>query len=134
MRWGYSSRNNEDRIIRLYFVGSKDLEDFRLSSLLLKLVILAHRNASMKNADRKLPVQEPAAYRISMSVEKRKVCGIEVHKSLLIATMFDREGNSHTKRVSQDIESLLGLREWVLSDSVIHLRSNQPAITGDPCS
>lgn len=52
-----------------------------------------------------------------MSTEKRKVCGIDVHKSFLIATILDREGKSETRRVSQDIESLLGFREWILSES-----------------
>jgi transposase len=62
-------------------------------------------------------VQESAAHRISMSVEKRKVCGIDVHKSFLVDTILDREGNSKTRRVHQDIESLLGLREWILSEN-----------------
>jgi transposase len=52
-----------------------------------------------------------------MSTEKRKVCGIDVHKSFLIATVLDREGKYQTRRVSQDIESLLGFREWILSES-----------------
>lgn len=52
-----------------------------------------------------------------MSTVKRKVCGIDVHKSFLIATVLDREGKSQTRRVSQDIESLLGLREWILSEN-----------------
>jgi hypothetical protein len=49
-----------------------------------------------------------------MSTEKRKVCGIDVHKFFLVVMILDREGNSQTKRVSQDLESLLGLREWIL--------------------
>lgn len=59
-------------------------------------------------------MQESAAHRISMSTEKRKVCGIDVHKFFLVVMILDREGNSQTKRVSQDLESLLGLREWIL--------------------
>jgi transposase len=62
-------------------------------------------------------MQESAAHRISMSTEKRKVCGIDVHKSFLIATILDREGNSQTRRVAQDIESLLEFREWILSEN-----------------
>jgi transposase len=52
-----------------------------------------------------------------MSTMKRKVCGIDVHKSFLMATVLDREGKSQTRRVSQDIESLLGFREWILSEN-----------------
>jgi transposase len=62
-------------------------------------------------------MQESAAHRISMSTEKRKVCGIDVHKSFLIATILDREGNSQTRRVAQDIESLFEFREWILSEN-----------------
>jgi transposase len=62
-------------------------------------------------------MQESAAHRISMSTEKRKVCGIDVHKSFLIATILDREGNSQTRRITQDIESLLEFREWILSEN-----------------
>ena len=52
-----------------------------------------------------------------MSTEKRKVCGIDVHKSFLIATILDRDGNSQTRRVAQDITSLLEFREWILSEN-----------------
>lgn len=51
-----------------------------------------------------------------MSIEKRKVCGIDVHKSFLVATVLDREGTYQTKRISQDIESLLAFREWVITE------------------
>ena len=51
-----------------------------------------------------------------MSIEKRKVCGIDVHKSFLVATILDREGSNQTKQVSQDIESLLAFREWVITE------------------
>ena len=50
-----------------------------------------------------------------MSIERRKVCGIDVHKSFLIVTILDREGNYETKKIHQDLASLLGLREWILS-------------------
>jgi len=52
-----------------------------------------------------------------MSIERRKVCGIDVHKSFLVATILDREGNYETKKIYQDLDSLLGLREWILSQT-----------------
>ena len=63
-----------------------------------------------------------------MSLDKRKVCGIDVHKSFLVATILDREGTYQTKRISQDIESLLAFREWVLSE---HCDSVAFESTGD---
>jgi transposase len=51
-----------------------------------------------------------------MSTEKRKVCGRDVHKSFFITIFLDREGKTQRRRVSQDIESLLGFRDWILSE------------------
>ena len=62
-------------------------------------------------------VQESAAHRISMSTEKRKVCGIDVHKAFLVATVVDREGKSETRRIQQNSESLLELRDWIQSEN-----------------
>jgi len=62
-------------------------------------------------------VQESAAHRISMSTEKRKVCGIDVHKAFLVATILDREGNCKTRRIQQNTESFLELRDWIQSEN-----------------
>ncbi|WP_292420397.1 transposase [Methanoregula sp.] len=51
-----------------------------------------------------------------MSNEKRKVCGIDVHKTFLVATILDREGNVETRRIRQDQESLIALREWIQTE------------------
>jgi transposase len=51
-----------------------------------------------------------------MSKEKRKVCGIDIHKSFLVATILDRDGDSQTRKVFQNIESLLEFREWIISE------------------
>jgi transposase len=48
-----------------------------------------------------------------MSKDNRKVCGIDVHKSFLVATILDREGKHETRKFQQDIESLIELREWI---------------------
>jgi len=50
-----------------------------------------------------------------MSTEKRKVCGIDVHKKFLVATILDRDGKYETRRISQNTESLLELRDWIQS-------------------
>ena len=51
-----------------------------------------------------------------MSKEKRKVCGVDVHKSFLVATILDWDGDSQTRKVYQNIESLLEFREWIISE------------------
>jgi len=51
-----------------------------------------------------------------MSTERRKVCGIDVHKAFLVATILDREGKSETRRIPQTTESLLALRDWIQSE------------------
>jgi transposase len=52
-----------------------------------------------------------------MSTERRKVCGIDVHKKFLVATILDREGTSETRRISQNTESLIELRTWIQSEN-----------------
>jgi transposase len=52
-----------------------------------------------------------------MSTEKRKVCGIDVHKAFLVATILDREGTSETRRIQQNTESLLEFRDWIQAEN-----------------
>ena len=52
-----------------------------------------------------------------MSTEKRKVCGIDVHKAFLVATILDREGNCETRRIQPNTESLLEFRDWIQAEN-----------------
>jgi len=61
--------------------------------------------------------RKSAAHRISMSNGKRKVCGIDVHKGFLVATILDRDGTCETRRIPQNIESLLAFRDWIRSEN-----------------
>jgi transposase len=54
-----------------------------------------------------------------MSQENRKVCGIDVHKTFLVATILDGEGNSETRRIQQTSESLLEFRTWIQSENCV---------------
>lgn len=54
-----------------------------------------------------------------MSQENRKVCGIDVHKAFLVATILDSEGNSETRRIQQTAESLLEFRTWIQSENCV---------------
>ena len=58
-----------------------------------------------------------AAHRKDMSQEKRNVCGIDVHKAFLVATILDSEGNSETRRIQQTAESQLEFRTWIQSEN-----------------
>ena len=52
-----------------------------------------------------------------MSTERRKVCGMDFHKAFLVATILNLEGVSETRRIPQNIESLLVLRVWLQSEN-----------------
>ena len=71
-------------------------------------------------------MQESAAHRVSMPVEKRKVCGIEVHKSFLVATILDCEGNSKTRRVHQypPVFRIIGLIREIRVDNSWHYQED----------
>jgi transposase len=51
-----------------------------------------------------------------MGKQRSKVCGIDVHKKFLVATITDRTGNKETKKFSNEIEPLLRLRDWILEE------------------
>lgn len=48
-----------------------------------------------------------------MSKRKKKVCGIDVHKRFLVASILDDQGNSETRRYDQDLDELVSLRDWI---------------------
>ena len=49
-----------------------------------------------------------------MSKKRNKVCGIDVHKRFLVASILDNEGNCETKRFEQDLDELILLKNWIL--------------------
>jgi transposase len=52
----------------------------------------------------------------NMVTQKNKVCGVDIHKKFLIATILSREGTKIQKRYSTDIDDLLNFRDWVLEN------------------
>jgi len=48
-----------------------------------------------------------------MSKKRKKVCGIDVHKKFLVASILDDQGNSETKRYDQNLDELVSLRNWI---------------------
>lgn len=51
-----------------------------------------------------------------MSGSRSKVCGIDVHKRFLVATVLERSGQKKTEKFQNSLEQLLNLREWIISE------------------
>ena len=49
-----------------------------------------------------------------MNVRVERACGIDVHKSFLVATMLTCEGVKETKEFNTGLEDLINLREWIM--------------------
>ena len=51
-----------------------------------------------------------------MESQRNKVCGIDVHKRFLIATILSRDGIKDTQRFSVTLEELLKFRDWAIEN------------------
>jgi hypothetical protein len=51
-----------------------------------------------------------------MEPQRNKVCGIDVHKRFLIATILSRDGKKDTQRFRVTLEYLLKFRDWVIEN------------------
>ncbi len=49
-----------------------------------------------------------------MNVRVEKACGIDVHKSFLVATILTCEGVKETKEFNTGLEDLMNLRDWIM--------------------
>jgi transposase len=49
-----------------------------------------------------------------MNVRVEKACGIDVHKSFLVATILTCDGAKETKEFNTGLEDLINLRDWIL--------------------
>lgn len=52
-----------------------------------------------------------------MTGQRNKVCGVDIHKKFLIATILSRDGTKIQKRYDTDIDDLLNFRDWVLKEN-----------------
>lgn len=52
-----------------------------------------------------------------MTGQRNKVCGVDIHKKFLIATILSRDGTKIQKRYSTDIDDLLNFRDWVVKEN-----------------
>ena len=51
-----------------------------------------------------------------MERSRSKVCGIDVHKRFLVATILKRNGQKKTGKFLNSLEQLLRLKEWVITE------------------
>lgn len=52
-----------------------------------------------------------------MIEQRNKVCGVDIHKKFLIATILSRDGTKIQKRYSTDIDDLFNFRDWILENN-----------------
>ena len=52
-----------------------------------------------------------------MMEQRNKVCGVNIHKKFLIATILSRDGDKIQRRYSTDIDDLLNFRDWILESN-----------------
>jgi transposase len=52
-----------------------------------------------------------------MIEQRNKVCGVDIHKNFLIATILSRDGTKIQKRYSTDIDDLFNFRDWILENN-----------------
>jgi transposase len=51
-----------------------------------------------------------------MERSRSKVCGIDVHKRFLVATILERNGPKKTEKFQNNLEHLLKIREWIITE------------------
>jgi transposase len=51
-----------------------------------------------------------------METQKNKVCGADIHKKFLIATILSRDGTKITKRFGMILDDLLEFKNWVIEN------------------
>ena len=51
-----------------------------------------------------------------MEKQRNKVCGADIHKKFLVATILSRDGTKVTKRFGMTLDDLLEFRAWVMEN------------------
>ena len=52
-----------------------------------------------------------------MKIVRNKVCGADIHKKFLVATILSREGSQISKRFGMKLDDILKFKEWVLENN-----------------
>jgi len=52
-----------------------------------------------------------------MEKQRNKVCGADIHKTFLIATILSRDGTKTTERFGMKLDDILMFKEWVVKNN-----------------
>ena len=52
-----------------------------------------------------------------MEKQKNKVCGADIHKKFIVATIFSREGTKSSGRFGMTLDEILKFKEWVIENN-----------------
>jgi transposase len=51
-----------------------------------------------------------------METQKNRVCGADIHKRFLVATIISRDGTKITKRFGMILDDLLEFKNWIIEN------------------
>ncbi|MDD1741992.1 MAG: IS110 family transposase [Methanotrichaceae archaeon] len=51
-----------------------------------------------------------------METQRNKVCGADIHKKFLVATILSRDGTKSSNRFCMTIDDLLRFKNWVMEN------------------
>ena len=52
-----------------------------------------------------------------MEKQRNKVCGADIHKKFLVATIFSRDGTKSSGRFGMTLDEILKFKEWVIENN-----------------
>lgn len=52
-----------------------------------------------------------------MEKQRNKVCGADIHKKFLVATILSRDGNKTTERFGMNLDDIITFKEWVVKNN-----------------
>jgi transposase len=52
-----------------------------------------------------------------MEKQKYKVCGADIHKKLLVATILSRDGTKTTGRFGMNLDEIIRFKDWVIENN-----------------
>jgi hypothetical protein len=79
-----------------------------------------------------LPISGQA---IVMEKQRNRVCGADIHKKFLVATIISRDGIKIAKRFGMTLEDLLEFKSWVVENhAASSYRVHWSLLDSDPCS
>ena len=52
-----------------------------------------------------------------MEKQRKKVCGVDIHKRFLVATILYRDGTKTTERFRMNLDDILSFKEWIVKNN-----------------